>query len=57
MLMICNKAGKTSGCAVCPESKPHEPTPRNPPRGAKILKMMCMGERTLVEVKLIPAAG
>lgn len=56
MLMICNRAGKTSSCTVCPEAKPHEPLPRNLPEGAKVVKEWCVGDNgNLAEVRLIPA--
>ena len=54
MLMICNHAGKTPDCAICPESKPHNPTA--PPKGFGIEKSFCFGNKTRTEVRLIPAA-
>ena len=55
MLMICNKSGKTSGCKTCPEAKPHEPLATMLPKSITVEKSFCMGDKSLVEVKLIKA--
>ncbi len=54
-MMICHRAGKTSGCAICPEAKPHEPQPNMLPSGITVEKTFCAGDKMLAQVRLVKA--